>query len=623
MSFMYVDYSLCVLPLSERSLLSISNIFLSFFLFRIVSICVYIKLSDTGQQLNQFYPMLGGAAIFVTKSSLLRMSNSSIVYNSAVGPGKGGGLSITNGSTVELESTYIAYNIGGNVGGYGGGVYVVDSNITFSHCTLFYNKAAISCNADITPGTFPNYWAFGGGFCGFDSLITLSDTHILGNYGVCGPACNTDPSVDCQYGGGSYTEGTGSTIIMERSEYKSNRAVNKAGAGMFSMKGTVTIIDSYFYDNSVGDATHNWAGAIYWGPASGSTDGLYIYSTTFSTNNGGVQGGALYIYMNTQKDPEVKNEVVLSNVNFDHNVASTGSDILMVMLTSTIADYPNFEFYCIPGCDEYGTYMTDGVCTNPTAPVCQAMDESGAYPDCGDFFPQTCYASCASTSTNCHSCLQNQYNPNPPSDNEVCTTCPNGTVIDDNSNPALHVSVDQCVFCPPGKEVLDESSECTPCLPGFYKNVPNAEKCAQCAENYYNCGEGSTSCIQCQPGTYADKTHTYCTECGSGQYVANSSCIDCPSGKYAASPGSCIDVPAGSSTLGKSSGADTIAACNGGTYSEGNAVECSDCLPGRYSGVGSGSCALCDAGKQSSATASVCMSCAVSDPSFPFLKKKH
>ena len=73
------------------------------------------------------------------------------------------------------------------------------------------------------------------------------------------------------------------------------------------------------------------------------------------------------------------------------------------------------------------------------------------------------------------------------------------------------------------------------------------------------------------------------------------SCESCPFGTYAPSAlaDACLDCTAGFSTGGIVLGATTCSSCDGGTYSEGLAVNCSLCAAGTYSGSSSSSCTDC------------------------------
>ena len=72
------------------------------------------------------------------------------------------------------------------------------------------------------------------------------------------------------------------------------------------------------------------------------------------------------------------------------------------------------------------------------------------------------------------------------------------------------------------------------------------------------------------------------------------SCESCPSGTYApsAQKDACLDCNAGFRT-GVTTDATTCSSCDGGTYSEGLAVNCSSCTAGTYSGSSSSSCTDC------------------------------
>jgi hypothetical protein len=96
-----------------------------------------------------------------------------------------------------------------------------------------------------------------------------------------------------------------------------------------------------------------------------------------------------------------------------------------------------------------------------------------------------------------------------------------------------------------------------------------------------------------------------------GTYVFNaSSCEECPSGYYAptAQVDACLECDAGDHTK-VASKATTCSACDGGTYSEGLAVNCSACSVGTASNSRASVCYECDAGKYSHGGAATCIAC--------------
>ena len=97
-----------------------------------------------------------------------------------------------------------------------------------------------------------------------------------------------------------------------------------------------------------------------------------------------------------------------------------------------------------------------------------------------------------------------------------------------------------------------------------------------------------------------------------GTYVYNaSSCEDCPSGYYAptAQVDQCLECGAGDYTE-VALGATKCSSCDGGTYSEGLAVNCSVCVAGTSSSSRAASCTACEPGKYCDrASCTACENC--------------
>ena len=180
-----------------------------------------------------------------------------------------------------------------------------------------------------------------------------------------------------------------------------------------------------------------------------------------------------------------------------------------------------------------------------------------------------------------------------------------------------------CTDCPAGTYGLDNGM-CQPCLPGFVANTTSSTVCTACIAGTYavtlpqpkplsycqECGIGtysiaratsctgcpsgfvanttsSTVCTPCQAGTYAvtlpqPTPANYCKECGVGSYsnAQAISCSNCPSGFVANTTGSsvCTACHAGTYALTH----DYCKECDVGTYSDAQAISCSNCPPGSY-----------------------------------------
>ncbi len=120
-----------------------------------------------------------------------------------------------------------------------------------------------------------------------------------------------------------------------------------------------------------------------------------------------------------------------------------------------------------------------------------------------------------------------------------------------------------------GTCTLVKKIECSPCLPGLYQALPNAQSCAKCEVGKYTNRISSRECADCISGRYSDTTSSIgCVKCSAGRFqvhAGKTSCVECVGGRYANVDGvvACI-------------------ACAVGQYSTEGATECAKCSAGRF-----------------------------------------
>lgn len=161
---------------------------------------------------------------------------------------------------------------------------------------------------------------------------------------------------------------------------------------------------------------------------------------------------------------------------------------------------------------------------------------------------------------------------------------------------------------------FDNTTDCTPCLPGFYSFN---SVCAGCPAGSISTSVGSTSCTACPIGkSTTGWGQSSCVTCSAGTYAATdgtSTCLACPPGSYSSTTGSsqCTQCPAG--TYAATSSSVTCAACPSGTYSGAGASVCTSCPLGSYiPTVSSISCNICPQGTFASTLGSIsCSACPV------------
>ncbi|MDO8362066.1 MAG: choice-of-anchor Q domain-containing protein [Actinomycetota bacterium] len=172
------------------------------------------------------------------------------LYNPAVTP-------------IDVTITDLTVTDGNAAAGLGGGIVVMDENLTLSHVVVKDSAASK-----------------GGGLSadGFNMALTISDSQITGN-------------TSAANGGGMYVEDTGAPLLIERTVISGNSTAAKGGGIYFyDPDDDVTIIDSTISGNS----------------AASDGGGIYLYSmdagiftidrTTVSGNTAGGDGGGIYLY---------------------------------------------------------------------------------------------------------------------------------------------------------------------------------------------------------------------------------------------------------------------------------------------------------------------------------------
>jgi hypothetical protein len=103
--------------------------------FLLTMLAIMLLLTTTARRTG----VKGGG---VSNGSLMTVTNSTIVGNSAVGSGPGGGIFSTGGSANSKVLALINVAIASNAGGNGGGVYLIDNAQTNVKNTIIANNSA-------------------------------------------------------------------------------------------------------------------------------------------------------------------------------------------------------------------------------------------------------------------------------------------------------------------------------------------------------------------------------------------------------------------------------------------------------------------------------------------------
>ncbi|KAK3579234.1 hypothetical protein CHS0354_033305 [Potamilus streckersoni] len=120
--------------------------------------------------------------------------------------------------------------------------------------------------------------------------------------------------------------------------------------------------------------------------------------------------------------------------------------------------------------------------------------------------------------TGCIDCELGFYQPTPYETS--CIQCQSGY----STSTTGSTSVTQCNrYCPPGTELINNTSQCSTCQIGFYKESVFSTVCNKCMDGFITENTGSTSVLSCnivacEAGSYRDVTTNTCQLCPIGEY---------------------------------------------------------------------------------------------------------
>jgi Tyrosine-protein kinase ephrin type A/B receptor-like/FG-GAP-like repeat len=210
---------------------------------------------------------------------------------------------------------------------------------------------------------------------------------------------------------------------------------------------------------------------------------------------------------------------------------------------------------------------------------------------------------------------------------QACRACAPGTF-------SARLGSKGCESCPPGSYISAEAAiNCNPCARGSFSSSSGAARCTRCATvepvmlNFAN-ATGLSKCFKCPFGSIANEDSTGCTKCPAGRYRdtdAYTSCRDCPAGRYSGETGS-TECHACVGGFFSTSGANACQVCEPGTFSANigtdiGVVQCTRCTFGQVANQsGMTTCFTCGAGTETNAEAlsgnifslgSKCVACSV------------
>ena len=212
----------------------------------------------------------------------------------------------------------------------------------------------------------------------------------------------------------------------------------------------------------------------------------------------------------------------------------------LIELTQLMHIDDDFPWACEPG-----YYRSNDDVKFQIGPRCEAICPAGYYCPLATPYPISCF--------NASYC---------PTGSAWPITCPPGTYTHNNS--------------------LTNSSECTPCDPGYYCPHNNSEP-IPCPKGHIAATEGYISCDACPVGFYCEElAQTECLECVAGVYCSTGTTIrPCDPGYFRnLTDSSCVAAPLGSYAA---KGATEPTVCSAGSFANVTGLPvCPLCPPGEY-----------------------------------------
>ena len=558
-----------------------------------------------------------GGAVYHANSPVW-VSGSSLTSNTAQA---GGALSMSGGS-LSVSSTLQANNSASGASAQGGCMLVDDvsaafaaptavtlANASFLNCTLQVSRPVLN-----SPGT-SYVTAFGSGSGGGAYMISQRGT-----------TANVALTSGTSFTGGVATNGAGMflygpfAVTMSNCSFTSNYAQAAGGAVHYQVAGTPSLPASI----AVASSTFNQNSAY-------SGGGFYLYSgTVFSAvassfnNNTAQTGGVLSLRVAGQTGaPPV---LTLQNITAVANTALSGA--------LTYHDSP--VALPAPAC---GNCTVSNVQTNANATpfVFRPVPPSVGAPS-GELLPPVnitlvdsdgnlvkewpgvVVSISAGSFTGLSGTLLAPYS----SGSATFSTLAVSDLINVNHTLTYSVSAPSLpnldgatgTFiattqpCPPLK-VFDAATLRCKCIAGTFLDLAT-QTCASCSVGSYSPTPGALgACMQCPAGSFSDLNFTACTPCAAG-FALNPStlaCQTCLPGNFASSAGSTSCMPCAPGSYSDLN-FTTCTQCLPGTYLNVSAQLCQSCMPGSFSAAGAVSCTPCAPGSYSSASFTQCTPCA-------------
>ena len=227
-----------------------------------------------------------GGGIYISGYRYGTIRNNTIRENTAatlgLGHGNGGGIYATGIQSVDIQGNTIDKNIGGfNIDGYGGGVYLFNSDTTFKDNYVADNSA-----------TWAGYRGMGGGIIIQDSTSQVISNTFESNYGGGFPG---EPADYEGWGGGMVI--TNSITTIQNNQITNNKTGNSpesivgAGGGIVTFSSTLIIENNTLSGNDASAAQYSLGGSMYLSHSTFTMNGNRINRNTAFGKDFGRGGG--------------------------------------------------------------------------------------------------------------------------------------------------------------------------------------------------------------------------------------------------------------------------------------------------------------------------------------------
>jgi hypothetical protein len=267
-------------------------------------------------------------------------------------PSTSGGGGVFSRSNLTIKNSIIKNCHTSGFGGYGGGIYSLDSSLTLINTTvkgnssiiygggIYLNRSslAITNSQIIENNCFSSGSVYGGGISAANSSVVITDSDISNN-----SATSTAINNGYHNASGGAINATNSSITITNSTINENSLSsnnNIYGAGIYCFDNCNLSIDSSTISENFATAgLYSYGGGIY------SRADLSITNSTISKNsitstrsNSHAQGGGIYNFSNSGSSKTITNSTINENSAISDSSSATGGGIYSQGVSLTVTN---------------------------------------------------------------------------------------------------------------------------------------------------------------------------------------------------------------------------------------------------------------------------------------------